>query len=147
MAKLPSVFNAADHDAGGFEPIPAGTYVAEIVKSEIKDTKDGTGKYISLQFKVIDGDYAKRLVFDMLNIVNKNQTAVEIANRNLKSIILACGHEDDYELEDTEDLHGIPMGIRVAIQEATAQWPAKNIIKGYMLESDIPETADDNPFA
>ena len=147
MAQLPSVFNSADHEAaGGFEPIPAGVYVAEIVKSEIKNTKDGTGKYISLQVKVIDGDHAKRLVFDNLNIVNKNQTAVEIANRVLKSIVVACDLGDDYQLEDTEDLHGTPIGIQVAIQEATAQWPAKNVIKRYMKEDDIPAT-DDNPFA
>ena len=146
MAQLPSVFNSSDHDSSGFEPIPAGVYVAEIVKSELKTTKDGTGKYISLQLKVVDGDHAGRLVFEMLNIVNKNQTAVDIANRNLKSIVVACGLGDDYQLEDTEDLHGIPMGIRVSIQEATAQWPAKNIIKGYMPEDDIPES-DENPFS
>lgn len=146
MAKLPSVFNSSEHDSSGFEPIPAGVYVAEIVKSELKTTKDGTGKYINFQFKVIDGDNTGRFIFAMLNIVNKNQMAVDIANRELKSIVVACGLGDDYELEDTEDLHGIPMGIRVNIQEATPQWPAKNVIKGYMSEDDIPESADENPF-
>jgi len=145
MAMLPSVFNTDDHkEAAGFEPIPAGDYLAEIIKSEVKDTKDGTGKYISLHFKIVDGEYAKRLVFANLNIVNKNQQAVEIAQGELKSICVAVGF--DGELEDTADLHSVPLGIKVAIQEATAKWPAKNVIKKYFKEEDMPEV-DENPFS
>lgn len=143
MATLPSVFNTNDHDEmGEFTPIPAGIYEAEIVKSELKDTRDKTGKYLSLQFKVLDEDTddAKvngRLIFKNLNLVNKNQQAVEIAQRELKSICVACGVEG--ELEDSVDLHNIPMGIKVVVKEATADWPAGNDIKKYYHEDNIPE--------
>ena len=50
MAMLPSVFNTDDHEEmTGFEPLPVGVYLAEIVKSELKDTKAKDGKYLSLQ--------------------------------------------------------------------------------------------------
>ena len=49
-------------------------------------------------------------------------------------------------VEDSEELHDIPMMIKVGIKAETAQWPAKNVIKGYksMDEGDIDE--DGNPF-
>lgn len=145
MAQLPSVFNTEDHEASsGFEPIPAGVYLAEITKTQIKDTKDKTGKYISVQFKIVEGEFAKRFIFTNLNIVNKNPIAVEIANKELKSICLAVGF--DGELEDTEDLHEIPLGIKVVIKEASGKWPASNEIKRYYAEADMPEDEDENPF-
>lgn len=140
MAQLPSVFNTEDHDEmSGFEPLPAGVYVSEIIKSEVKDTRDKTGKYISLQFKVTEGKHKGRYIFANLNVVNKNAQAVEIAQRELKSICVACGFEG--ELEDTVDLHEIPIGIKLKIKPADANWPASNQITKYYSEEDIPEEA------
>jgi hypothetical protein len=147
MAMLPSVFNASEHDASsGFESIPAGIYIAEIVKSKMKDTKDGTGKYLMLQFKIIEGDFSKRFVFINLNLVNKSAEAVQIAKSNLKSIVVACGLGDDYELEDSVDLHNTAMGIKVEIKPASGKWPASNEIKRFYKEEDMPEQDADNPF-
>ena len=144
MAQLPSVFNTNDHEEmGDFKPIPAGIYEAEIIKSELKQTRDKTGQYLSLQFKILDEDVDGedkvngRLIFKNLNLVNKNTQAVEIAQRELKSICVACGI--DGELEDSVDLHEIPMGIRVSVKPATAEWPAGNDIKRYYNIDDMPE--------
>ena len=38
------------------------------------------------------------------------------------------------------------MAIRVNIKPADANWPAKNEIKAYKLEADMPDTEDDSPF-
>jgi hypothetical protein len=146
MAQLPSVFVTDDHEASsGFDPIPAGVYLAEIIKTQMKDTKDGTGKYLMVQFKIIEGDYAKRFVFTNLNLVNKSSDAVKIANSELKSICNAVGYEG--ELEDSEDLHNIPLGIKVVIREATSKWPASNEVKRYYREDDMPESDSGSPFA
>jgi len=130
MAMLPNVFVPEDAEDSGFEPIPANWYEAEITKSEIKKTKDGNGKYISLCFKVLDDEnYANRLIYTNLNIVNKSEVAVKIAQSDLKAICGAVDHEGD--LEDTEDLHNKPMLIKVSVKAETSQWPAKNEIKGF----------------
>ena len=145
MAMLPSVFNTSDYEASsGFEPIPAGIYLAEIIKTELKDTKDKTGKYLSVQFKIMEGEQTKRLIFCNLNLVNKNQQAVDIAQSELKSICLAVGFEG--ELEDSVDLHNIPLGIKVAIKPADSKWPASNTIKRYYQEADMPEVDEATPF-
>lgn len=129
MAMLPGVFIPEDAEDSSFDPIPASWYEAEIKKSEIKKTKDGNGQYLSLKFEVIEGDRAGRFVFTNLNVVNKSEVAVKIARSDLKKICSAVGHEG--ELEDSEDLHGIPMQIKVSVKEETSQWPAKNEIKDY----------------
>ena len=138
MAQLPDVFNAKDSEKmGGFEPIPAGWYLAEITKSEMKDTAAGTGKYLNLQMKVVDGEFAGRYLFTLLNLVNPNPVAVEIAQKELASICEAC---DIDELEDSTELHGIPMACRVAIRAGNSNYPPKNEIKAYKPEADLPES-------
>lgn len=140
MALLPDVFVPEEAEDSPFAPIAAGWYLAEITKSELKDTADKTGKYLALTFKVIEGEAQGRFVFTNLNLVNKSDVAVRIARSDLKAICTAAGHEG--ELEDSADLHGIPMEIKVSIKPETAQWPAKNEIKSYRAEG----AGDDNPL-
>lgn len=137
MALLPNVFIPEEAESMEFEVLAAGWYPAEIVKSELKTTKDKQGKYIALQFKItddveIDGEEVKskgRFVYTNLNIVNKNETAVKIAMSDLKAICAAIDFED--ELEDTVDLHDQEMLIKLTVKPETSEWPAKNEIKGY----------------
>lgn len=130
MAILPDVFIPEETDENPFAPIAEDWYLAEIVKSEVKSTKDKKGKYIALVFKTDeDGPNPGYRLFANLNIVNPSETAVKIARADLKAICEAVGHEG--ELEDTEDLHNIPMMIKVTLKPETSQWPAKNEIKGY----------------
>lgn len=133
MALLPSVFVPEETEDMEFKPLKAGWYPAELVKSELKSTKDKKGKYLSFQFKVTedanDESSEGRFVFTNLNIVNSNETAVKIAHSDLKAICEAVGHKG--ELEDTVDLHNIPLMIKVSYKPETPDWPAKNEIKGF----------------
>lgn len=138
MALLPNIFTPSEAETSSFDPIPSGWYEAEMTKSELKTTKAKDGKYLSLTFKVLDGEHTGRLVFANLNIVNKNELAVKIANGDLKAICKAVGRDEDEELEDSVDLHDIAIAIKVSEVAETAQWPAKNEIKGYKSLEDSP---------
>ena len=133
MALLPNIFTPEDAEDTTFSTLPAGWYEAELVKSDLKTTKDGTGKYLAFKFKVTDGDYEGRFVFTNLNIVNKSDMAVKIAQSDLKAICTAI--EFDGDLEDTIDLHDQPMMIKISVKAETSQWPEKNEIKGYKSTS------------
>jgi len=74
-----------------FAPIPAGQYFLIADEAEVKQTKDGTGEYINIKFKVMDGEQAGRFVFQMFNIKNKNEKAVEIGIGQLKSFMRCAG--------------------------------------------------------
>lgn len=133
MALLPSVFVPEEAEDMQFTVLKSGWYPAELVKSTLKDTRNKDGKYLEFQFKIIedanDEKSEGRFVFANLNIVNKNETAVKIAHSDLKAICEAVGFEGD--LEDTVDLHNIPLMINVKLKPETPDWPAKNEIKGY----------------
>lgn len=149
MSKLPNVFKPSETEDATFKSLPAAWYRAKIVKSEVKATKAKDGKYIAFTFKIIGGKYNKRLVFTNLNIVNKNETAVRIAESDLKKICESCSVD---ELEDTQDVHDIELGIKLSEKPATAQFPAGNDIKDFCDASELPESDDEddegeNPFS
>lgn len=132
MALLPGIFTPDDAQENPFAPIADDWYTAEITKSELKTTNDKQGKYLSLMFKVVEGEQAGRFIFHNLNLVNKSDVAVKIAQSDLKKICMAVGHDGD--LEDSIDLHGIPLDIKVVIKPANANWPEKNEIKNFKAE-------------
>ena len=135
MAKLPSAFNSNEHEKmDDYTAIDAGNYPAMIHRSEMKDTKakkEGRariGSYLELRFRILSGKFKNRVVFARLNLVNENPVAVELANKELATICEAAGK---VVIEDSQELHGIPMTISVTKTPATANSPERNEIKGY----------------
>ena len=111
----------------GFTPLPAGEYDAIIVESEMKPTKDGTGKYLQLKLQILNGAYQNRTLFDRLNLVNKNDTAVQIAKGTLSAI---CRAVNVLTPNDSSELHSKPLSIKVAIRNDQNGNP-QNEVKGY----------------
>lgn len=127
MAKLN--FNASSVEPTvSFQPVPDGWYNVMITESEMKPTKDGSGAYLELGMKILDGDHAGRMLYDRLNIQNKNPVAVEIAYRTLSAI---CHVTGVLQLQDSQQLHGIPFQAKVVVRPASNGYDASNDIKGY----------------
>jgi hypothetical protein len=97
-----------------FTPIPVGDYKAVITESEVKQTKAGDGQYLNLRVEIIEGEYSGRIVFVILNLWNPNPKAVEIANRELATIVAAVGKPG---AQNSEELHNIPMTIKVGLEQ------------------------------
>lgn len=122
-------FNAEEIEPqGSFEPIPAGWYTAMITESEFKPTKNGNGEYLQLRLDIIDGEYEGRVIFDRLNLNNPNQTAVEIAQRQLSAICRAVGIMTP---RDSSELHDRPLKVKVSIRPAGNGYDASNEVKAY----------------
>jgi len=121
MVALPEVKNVADYPEGGSGNvlIPQGQYQALIVGSEFKDTKDKQGKYLALTVVITQGEHANTEFIERLNLVNKNQTAVDIAYKTLASISRALGMEKTPA--DSVALHNNPIMIEVK-NKKSADW-------------------------
>jgi len=131
MAILPNVFRPSEVTDTS-ELLPDGEYVMQVTKSSIKDTKAGTGKYISFVFTVLEPEeHAGRMVFNNMNIINPNPVAVKIAQEELKALTEACGIE---ELEDTAELHAIPFRAQVITEEGKNGYKDSNKVKKYLPE-------------
>ena len=122
-------FNAEEVEpSSSFDPIPAGWYQAIISNSEMKATRDGYGEYLSLTLQVIEGQYENRLVFARLNLKNANDKAVDIARKDLAAICRAVGVMSP---QASEELHDIPLMIKVKVRPASGDYEASNDIGGY----------------
>jgi len=138
MARMITGFNAKDNEKmGDFSAIPAGTYIAKIIQSDMKETKNKDGHYLQLNFQIIEGEYSGKMVFERLNIDNKNPQTVEIAQKSLATICDICNVD---VLEDSEQLHGVPMNIKVIVKPASAQYSEQNEIKGFEANGGVAAT-------
>jgi Protein of unknown function (DUF669) len=127
MAQFDTAFDASSVDpATAYEVLPAGRYQVQIVDSDLRVTKDGTGQYLWLMMDILEGEYQGRKVFDQLNLVNRNAQTVEIAQRTLSAI---CHATDRMQVSNSEELHLIPMTITVTVEPPKNGYGERNRIR------------------
>lgn len=151
MANISAAFGGT-FDASQVEPsaprelLPPGTYTAQIVKSDMVDTSTG-GQMLKLELDILEGPSKGRKLWDNLNLVNRNPTAVEIAQRTLSAICHAIGR---LQVADSDELHFKPLTITVAVEpdsrdkHLAADDPARryqNAVKGYAAASGVASPA------
>ena len=130
MAQLPNSIDCTQEvEKITRELLPVGDYLAHVIDDEMKPTKKGDGKYVELTIECLEQPHKGRWLFDRLNVVNPNKTAVEISERTLASIGKACGLAT---LSDTSQLKGIPMIVSVKI-EKSEQYGDRNVVSGYKV--------------
>ena len=124
MAKLGGTFDATGVEPNApLDPLPPGDYKVQILQSEMRVTKAGTGQMLWLDMEVLEGPFERRHVYDQLNLINPNPTAEEIAQRTLSAICHAVGK---LQVSDSEELHFLPTVVKVAVQPN-----GYNEVKGY----------------
>lgn len=141
MAKVE--FNAENYEPStGFEPIPAGYYLAHITNSDKKDAKTGNGWYLWFEFEIREGKYAGRKVWTNVNLGNSNAEAVRIANAQFSALCRAVGK---MRVTDTTELHMLPVEIKVTERKETEQYAASNEIRGFRVPGSAGSVAGPSP--
>ncbi|CAB4122582.1 Protein of unknown function DUF669 [uncultured Caudovirales phage] len=97
-----------------FSALPEGQYVVIASASEEKITKKGDGKYLQITFEVLDGPQKGRKLWARLNLWNPNQTAKDIAQRELGAICRAVGV---IRPNDSTELHNKPLLVTVTVEK------------------------------
>lgn len=107
-------------DASSVEPsqpmelLPPGDYEVQIVKSEMRATRNGDGQFLWLEFEILSGMAKGRRLWEQLNLVNPNAQAQAIAQRQLSAICHAIGR---LQVADSEELHFRPMIAVVKVED------------------------------
>ncbi len=92
--------------------IEPGWYRCALIEDEAQAKEWGTG--LSMQFQIIDGDFANYRVFEYLCIRHDTRPkAQQIAKAKLKAIAAAAGAKDPSNIEDTEEIYGKPLMLKV----------------------------------
>jgi hypothetical protein len=146
MANLGQHFDATSVDPNaGFPVIPPGTYVVQIIESEMRATKDGTGQFLRLVHEVCDGPHAGKKITNNLNLINANQQTVDIAQRHLSQICHAVGV---MSVSDSEQLHMKRMMAEVAVMPPKGQFGESNAVRRYLaIGASSPPTHSAAPAA
>jgi hypothetical protein len=144
MASFGQTFDASSVEpSSSYDVLPPGKYLGQIVASEMRPTKDGTGQYLYLEVDILEGQYAGRKLFDRLNLVNANPDTVEIAKRTLSSICRAVGK---MQVSNSEQLHLIPMTLDVRVRPPKGLYGESNSIR-YLPRATSGATSGATPVA
>jgi hypothetical protein len=127
-------YNPEDTD-GGFDLLPPGKYVAQAVEGRIGPPKSGNGYALTLVWKIIEGEYENRQIWQNISFVHPKPGAQFFGQKMLNSIIAAVGCATP--LSNVEPLLWTPVRIVLAIEEdKTGAYPDKNrVVKVLALDN------------
>ena len=125
----------------GFDPLPPGKYCAEIISCTEQATKNQSGFMTVFGFRILEGEYKNRILYDRLNLKNQNQKTVEIARGQLSALCRAVGVLKPYA---ASELFNKPIVLQVAQQKDNPQY---NEIKKYLPANVAAESAPKELFA
>lgn len=118
-----------EREGGDFDPLPDMDVVAQIIETEVKANDQTGNTRCTFTWEILDGQYAKRRIWDGQNIANRNPQAAEIGQRAVKDIAAAVGHKGP--VTDSAVLEFKPVLIRIRTEPARGDYPAKNKVTAY----------------
>ena len=111
-----SKINFGDVSDNEFEALPEDRYTVECVDAKMGESKTGNKK-ISAQFKVVDGNYKNRRLFNDFSLVQK-------AWFNLKNYFVAAGIDISGEIE-FDDLPDMMKGTTTTVWVTQEEYNGK----------------------
>lgn len=110
-----------------FPDLPPDSYISEIIKTDVMTTKDGQGRYIKIRFKIKEGEFKGRIIYQNFNILNKNKIAEEIGKRYLSILCTAIGIES---FDDTDEILNYQVIVKLGAEN--------KLLTFYKIEEKIP---------
>lgn len=130
-----------DPNYGGPGGLPVGKHPVTITKTEAKPTRDNQGGYIQFTLTAFDGPNKGMSTFDNLNLHNKSQQAVEIANKQLAAY---CAVTGVFHFQDTDELMNKPFVIEIAQQRDNPQYT--EVVALFDMNGNEPGKAGSGPM-
>ena len=134
MAQLNFDANQVDPHVG-FEPVPAGKYLAVIAASEFKPTKNNNGRFLQMEYQIIDGPHKGRKLWSRHNLENANAQTVQIARGEMSAICRAVGVMTP---QDSTELHNVPLTISVKVKQREDTGDPTNEISAWTKKEATP---------
>ena len=112
---LPETFDPATQDGNDWEVLPPGEYVGQAIEARVAPPKSGDGYGLTLTWKIMEGDYENRQVWQYITYVHSSQMAQSIGRKMIKDL---CTALDILEhVEDAEIFLFKPARIRVGVKK------------------------------
>jgi hypothetical protein len=134
MARFDFDPNEYKDQVNNFNPIPRGEYRLKAIEAEEFDTKAGDGSYIRAVFEVIDGQFARRKIFQNFNVNNPSEEAQKIGRGQIFAWRYACNRPD---VMDTDQLLEIPFIGMVDIEDGKGGYGPNNRIRRFLDPNEV----------
>lgn len=132
-------------DDGDFTPLPTKPwYNCKVIAAELKESKNGKGKYVEVRLDIEGPSHAGRVVFDRIIVVHESKKAVEIGRPRFASLCQAAGFEK--RPDDAKELIGNIVGVKMKT-EKDKEYGDRSVPRAYALPKDASDFNDDDiPF-
>ena len=136
-----AITNQATHSNAGekktYSPIPDGDYLVTFDRVSEQATKNGTGSYVKASFKVGEGDYKGRLLFNNFLINHSNPKAAQIGKEQLSKCLKAMGIVNGFEgigndATQLESFVGKELIVKVGTEAGTNGYADRNKIQKWI---------------
>jgi len=112
-----------------FDVLQPGQYRCRIVRAEGRmANKQETGEMLSLEFEVLEPEYAGRRLWALLCVEHQTDQVRKIAQEQVSAICHAIGKPN---ASGAEDLLGGDLMVRVKVKPANDKYEARNECVGY----------------
>lgn len=131
IPQAPTVADLAE----GFIPIKEATYNLRVNKAEYVPKPKGLNTkgnpYLSISF-VVTGAPGQPDVAETGRLVFMNYPLAGDGSFRLRELLEATGHQPDFQLQDTEQLHALEFTAAVIIEKGKENYPDKNQIRKHL---------------
>ena len=125
--QFPETFDPETQEGNSWELVPAAEYVAQVVEASIQPPKSGDGFYLALTWKIVEGEFEGRQVWDRITVAHSNEQAQTIGRKTLKDLCVALDVNE--QVNDAKVFLFKPARIRVGIEkDKQGLYPDKNRI-------------------
>ena len=126
--ELPEFFDPELVKEGDYDCLPVGTYTAEITDTSVTTPKTGDGRMVNLTYRIINGKYEGRFVWQSIIYMHSSAQAVSIGHKMLKALCTACGVKKI--LSDVAVFVGHQCLISIVIRkDEKGEYPDKNKVR------------------
>jgi hypothetical protein len=110
--QFPEPYNP--ENTGGFELLPPGEYIAQAIEASIAPPKSGNGCQLTLIWKILEGEYENRQIWQNISFVHPKAGAQYHGQKMLNAVIAAVGAATP--LKNIEPLLNVPARLGIAIE-------------------------------
>lgn len=115
--------------------VPPGQYPVVVDQASVEAGKTFGAKYIKVAYKITEGDYQDRMIFQMFNIQNPSDKAELIGKQQLKAMMLASGMNGD-QLETVSDLIGKRLVVKTGVRKSD-QYGEQTVVKSFAMTEEL----------
>ena len=120
--QFPETFDPETQEGNSWELLPADEYVAQVVEASVQQPNSGDGFYLTLTWKIVEGAFEGRQVWQNITLMHSNEQAQTIGRKTLKDLCVALDVNE--QVNDAKVFLFKPARIKVGIDAAA---PARGL--------------------